>query len=64
MPGAKCLISIILATYGSRDQEDHGSKSAPGKYFMRPYLKKKLFTKKGQQSSTSSKNACLSSVRP
>jgi hypothetical protein len=26
---------------GSRDQEDRGSKQAPGKLFERPYLKKK-----------------------
>jgi hypothetical protein len=31
--------SIILANSGIRDQEDHGSKPALSKSFMKPYLK-------------------------
>jgi hypothetical protein len=41
--------------FGGRDQEDHSSKPALGKQFLRPYLKKnknkkKLHTQKGWQS--------------
>jgi hypothetical protein len=37
--GCWWLIPVILATQDT-DQEDHGSKSALDKYFMRPYLEK------------------------
>jgi hypothetical protein len=37
---------IILATSGSRDQGDFGSKPALGKQFTRPYLEK-TYHKKG-----------------
>jgi hypothetical protein len=43
---------LVAHTYnhsysGERDQEDGGSKPAPGKYFARPYLEKKNHHKKG-----------------
>jgi hypothetical protein len=36
-----------LSYSGGRDQEDRGSKTAQGKYFVRPYLEKKILHKRG-----------------
>jgi hypothetical protein len=48
---------------GGRDQEDDVSKLAPGKYFLSPYLKKKNYKRKGLMECSSSKSACLASMR-
>jgi hypothetical protein len=47
-----CLVNQALVAHacnpsysGGRDQEEHSLK--PGKYLVRPYLKKKKITKKG-----------------
>jgi hypothetical protein len=57
--GHRWYTPVTLAT-----QEDCGSKPAPGKWFVRPHLEKKLITKKGWRSDSSGKRTCLANVKP